>query len=36
MDKEFTTIPTEHFMIEGRSRVGHETLSVIEGLEIRD
>lgn len=25
MDKEFTTIPTEHFTIEGRSRAGHET-----------
>ncbi|MEO8557275.1 MAG: MBL fold metallo-hydrolase [Actinomycetota bacterium] len=25
MDKEFVTIPTEHFTIEGRSRAGHET-----------
>ncbi len=25
MDKDFVTIPTEHFTIEGRSRAGHET-----------
>ncbi|HEY8711880.1 MAG TPA: MBL fold metallo-hydrolase [Thermoanaerobaculia bacterium] len=25
MDKDFTTIATEHFTIEGRSRAGHET-----------
>lgn len=25
MDKEFFTLPTEHFTIEGRSRAGHET-----------
>jgi ribonuclease Z len=25
MDKNFVTIPTEHFTIEGRSRAGHET-----------
>jgi ribonuclease Z len=25
MDKEFVTIPTPHFTIEGRSRAGHET-----------
>ncbi|HEY3054085.1 MAG TPA: MBL fold metallo-hydrolase [Thermoanaerobaculia bacterium] len=25
MDKDFITIPTEHFTIEGRSRAGHET-----------
>ena len=25
IDKEFVTLPTEHFTIEGRSRAGHET-----------
>lgn len=31
MDKDFFTIPTEHFTLEGRSRAGHETY-----LRIRD
>ena len=31
MDKDFFTIPTEHFTLEGRSRAGHETY-----LRVRD
>src|SRR5207244_7301412 len=32
VDKDFFTIPTEHFTIEGRSRAGHETYFRIREL----
>ena len=34
IDKDFFTIPTEHFTIEGRSRAGHETYFRIRELGI--
>ena len=33
-DKDFVTIPTEHFTVEGRSRAGHETWFRIRDLNI--
>lgn len=33
-DKDFFSLPTEHFLIEGRSRAGHETFFRIRDLNI--
>ncbi|HYO75995.1 MAG TPA: MBL fold metallo-hydrolase [Thermoanaerobaculia bacterium] len=33
-DKEFFTLQTEHFLIEGRSRAGHETFFRVRDLDI--
>lgn len=34
VDKEFFTLPTDHFLIEGRSRAGHETFFRLRDLGI--